>query len=111
MPSSSISISPTPDSCTILTSSRIRSARVASTSPSRSDASREWRWRIDCSSVSASSPNMASRTRSSSLAASPSAASRTSSALGGSSSSPPPLPVTSATARETDSSIGAGVVP
>ena len=53
---------------------------------------------------------MASRTRSSSLAASPSAASRTSSALGGSSSRPPPLPVTSATARETDSSIGAGVV-
>ena len=43
MPSSSISISPTPDSWTILTSSRIRSPRWASTSPPSSDASREWR--------------------------------------------------------------------
>ena len=74
MPSSSISISPTPDSWTIRTSSRIRSARV------RVDVAAEQRRlaasgaaRIVCRSVSASSPNIASRTRSSSEAARPSA--------------------------------------
>ena len=39
MPSSSISISPTPLSWTIFTSSRIRSARVTSTSPVIRDVS------------------------------------------------------------------------
>ena len=54
MPSSSISISPTPLSCTIFTSSRIRSPRSASASSAISDVSREWRARILRRSSSAS---------------------------------------------------------
>ncbi len=87
MPSSSISISPTPDSCTIFTSSRIRSPRSASASSAMSTESREWRARMTLSSSSASEPNIAMRTSSSSLAARPSACSRTSSVVTGSSAS------------------------
>ena len=64
----------------------MRPARSASASSAMSAVSREWRARILRRSSSASVPNIAIRTSSSSLAARPSAASRTSSAVSGSSS-------------------------
>ena len=72
MPSSSIVISPTPVSCTMRTTSRIRSARAWSTPPAASESSPPERSRIERSSGSASSPNSASNSSSSSLEARPS---------------------------------------
>ena len=101
---------PTPDSCTIFTSSRMRSPRSASASSAMSTESREFRPRMTLSSSSASLPNIAMRTSSSSLAARPSACSRTSSVVTGSSMCCPGGD-RSSTARSTVGSIASGVSP
>ena len=87
--SSSIVTSAMPDSWTIRTISRIRSARSWSTPPAASPSSRWARPRIAWSSGSASSPKSASSSSSSSLAASPPACERSSSSAAGGSASLP----------------------
>ena len=78
MPASSIVTSPMPVSCTIRTSSRIRSARAWSTPLAASDSSPLERPRIVRSRGSASSPKRPRSSSSSSLEAIPSDCARTS---------------------------------